>query len=220
MTLATQGHLEKFLQINVTNEPDAAVTMLLENATGIINSYVGRVLESTLYTAELYDPPDGAVLWLNQWPVDPDAAAPTVTENGTLLTVTTHYLVREQRGQIVRVGGSTRPTMWRPHGHDTLSITYTAGYDMTIDPLLEPEAVIARDVCTRIAARVFQAGAAYANAPTGASGVKTLTLEGSDSVTYADSVSGTGGVTLAAPQLTDDDKHALEPLRRRALVYG
>jgi hypothetical protein len=219
MALATQAHLEKFLQIDVTAEPEAAVTMLLENATGIINSYVGRVLESTTYTAELYDPPEGAVLWLEQWPVDPAAAAPTVTENGTLLTVTTHYLVREPRGQILRVSGG-RPRMWHQGGADSISITYTAGYDMTIDPLIEPEAVVARDVCTRIAARVFQAAAAFANAPTSASGIKTLTLEGSDSVTYADAVSGVGGVTLAAPQLTDDDKHALDPLRRRALASG
>lgn len=219
MSFCVQGDVEKFLQIDVTNEPDAAVTMLLENATGIIKSYIERDLELLTYTAELHDPPPDSNLWLDNWPINESATAVAVTENATVLTVTTDYLVYLEEGKIVRVSPAARPRDWRPKDQlQAISVTYDAGYDFTIDPLLEPEAVIARDVCTRIVARVFQAAAAYANAPIAAAGLKRLTLVGSDSVTFADAVSGQGGVTQAAPQLMDSDKQALEPLRRKVLV--
>lgn len=219
MTLATQAHLEKFLQIDVSDEPDAAVTMLLENATGIINSYIDRVLELTTYTAELYDPPDGSRLTLDEWPIDETTNAVAVTEGGTALVNGTDFLVT--RNQLVRVTASGQARFWkRPWKPQSISVTYDAGYDFTTDPLVEPEAVVARDVCTRIAARVFQAAAAYSNAPTSASSIKSVALEGSDSIIYADVVSGSGGVTLGAPQLSDSDMAALDPLRRRVLVSG
>jgi hypothetical protein len=218
MSFATQAHLERFLQIDVTNEPDAAVTMLLENATGLIKAYVQRDIELLTYTAELYDPPPTPVLWLKQWPLN---TVTTVEEDGTALTGNDDYKVYADEGKIVRVSASGRPRAWRPSNKlQSISVTYDAGYDMTTDPLIEPEAVTARDVCTRMVARVFQAAAAYANAPVGSSGIKTLTLAGSDSVTYSDAVSGVGGVTEAAPQLTDSDKVMLEPLMRKVLISG
>lgn len=216
MALATQTHLEKFLQINVTTEPDAAVTMLLENASGLIHSHLDRYLELSSYS-ESHSPPPGPALAVRQWPIDQTSNAVTVTENGTALTINVDFKVDEPNGQIIRTTTSGRARDWKTAGGPlSITVTYDAGYDMTVDPLLEPEAVTARDTCTRIAGRVFQASAAYANAPTGAEGVKTLTIAGSDSVTYSDVIAQ--GVTLAAPQLTDSDKEALRPLGRNVVV--
>lgn len=220
MSFATQGDLEKFLQIDVTNEPDAAVTMLLENATGIIKSYVQRDLEETVYTTELYDTPEGHKLFLKEWPVT-DVAA--LLEDGTALTVSDDYLIYTDLGMIARVSAASRPRDWRPANKlQAISVTYTAGYDFTTDPLVEKEAVVAKDTCTRIVARVFEAAAAYANVPVSASLIKSIHLEGSDTVTYRDSTNtgGGSGVTLAAPQLTESDKSALDPLRRAVLISG
>jgi hypothetical protein len=193
--------------------------MLLENATGIINAYLQRVLELSSYS-ESFDP-IGSSVFVKQWPIDETANAVTVTENGTALVKGTSFVIVEATGEIIRTTTSSRRRDWVTGGGlQSLTVTYDAGYDMTTDPLILPEAVIGRDVCTRIVARVFQAAAAYANAPTSAAGIKTLTIEGSDSVTYSDTVSGMGGVTAAAPQLTDEDKMALAPLMRKVLVNG
>jgi len=52
MALCTQGDVEKFLQIDVSAEPDAAVTMLIENGEALIKTYLDRdVLESATVTA-------------------------------------------------------------------------------------------------------------------------------------------------------------------------
>lgn len=220
MSLATQGDLQKFLQIDVTNEPDAAVTMLLENATGLIKSYVQRDLEETTYTAELYDTPLGHKLFLDNYPA---TTVTTVLEDGSALTVSDDYLVYSDLGLLARVSAASRPRSWRPDGKlQSISVTYTAGYDFTTDPLVEPDAVVARDTCTRMVARVFEAAAAYANVPVSASLIKSIHLEGSDTVTYRDSnSSGEGsGVTLAAPQLTESDMRALDRLRRQVLISG
>jgi len=216
MALATQLQVEKFLQVDYTNDPDAAITMLLENATGLIHSYIDRYLPETAYT-ETYDAPQGSVLHLDHYPVAV-APAPTVTEDGTLLTVDTEYRVDHKRGRIIRTSGSgSLPRDWR-NKLQTIAMTYTAGYDFTVDPLLESEAVVARDTCTRIVARVFQAAAAYASVPASSALIKSVTLIGSDTITYRDTE--TGGVTTAAIQLTDADKIALDPLRRKVLISG
>lgn len=217
MALASQSDLEKWLQINVTNEPDAAVTMLLENATGIIHAYIDRVLPLTTYTAETYDPPPSSDLYLRQWPIDETANAVVVTENGSALVNGTDYLVYGSEGKLTRISGGGTPRQWRRQNKpQSIVVTYDAGYDLTIDPLLEAEAVVGRDTCTRIAGRVFQASAAYANLPVSASGIKSLSLAGSDSVTYSDIV--TEGVTKVAVQLSDTDMAILDPLRRKVLI--
>lgn len=98
---------------------------------------------------------------------------------------------------------------------DEVVVVYAAGYDFAIDPLLERVARVARDTTTRVAARAFQAAAAYAGVPANAGGIKSLTLVGSDSVTYSDAVAD---VASAAIQLTEADKTALRGIRRK--VYA
>lgn len=213
MALATQADLEKFLHIDVTAEPEPAVTKLLEDATGIIQTWLDRRLELASYS-ETYDSPPDEHLWLKQWPV---AASPTVTvtEDGTALTINTDFIVDYERGLIRRTTAAGHARKWKSK-INSIVVGYDAGYDFTIDPLVEPEAATARSVCTRIVARAFQAAAAFAAAPDAAAALKSVTLQGSDSVEYADAVSS--GVAQHSMQLTEDDMAVLGRLRRMVLV--
>lgn len=195
VTLATQADLEKFLQIDVTAEPDSAITAYLEAATAIIETYCNRTFTSGTVTAEVHDGGDRFVL-LKRPPV---TSVTTVVENGTTLA-STGYL-SYQSGLLLRMAGG-RPTAWYPK-LATVEVTYVGGY--TTIPF------DVRDVCVRIAGRAFQAGAAFAAAPVSAGAVKSVTLAGSDAVVYADAV--TGSVAVAAVQLTEEDKTTLNPYR-------
>ncbi len=214
MTLATQADVEKFLQVDVQSEPSAPVTMLLENASGIVQSYVGRDLELDSYN-EQYDLPDGSVLNLRNAPV---FILTSVTASGTVLALDVDFQLKRRYGQLIRTSADRRPIRWSRSGAlaiDDVVVIYQAGYDFTTDPLLERNALVARDVTTRIAARAFQAAAAYAGVPANAGGIKSLTLVGSDSVTYSDAVFD---VASAAIQLTEADKTALRGIRRTVLT--
>ena len=216
MTLATQTHVEQFLQIDVTSEPSAPVTMLLENASGLVESFVGRSLEETTRTED-YDLPDGAVLVLRHSPV---TALTTVTLNatGTVLVPDTDFVLKARYGQLIRTNSDRRPVRWNRSGTlqmNEVEVVYDAGYDFTIAPLLERDALVARDTATRIVARAFQAAAAYAALPTEAAGIKKLTLVGSDAVEYSDAAQD---VATAAIQLTEPDKTALRGIRRKVFA--
>lgn len=218
MTLAIQADVEKFLQIDVTTEPSAPVTMLLENASGLVESYVGRDLELASYVED-YDLPDGSMLVLNNAPiVTPPAVVVTLATSGTVLVEDTDYVVKAKYGQLVRITASRRPARWNAGGGmwiNEVNVTYDAGYDFAAAPLLIRDARVARDTTTRIVARAFQAAAAYAALPAGADAIKSITLIGSDSVTYRQELTD---VASAAIQLTPEDKTALRGLRRTVLV--
>lgn len=216
MTLAVQADVEKFLHVDVTSEPSAPVTMLLENASGLVESFVGRDLEQATRT-ENYDLPDGSVLILRNAPV---ATLTSVTLNGpgTVLVADTDFVLKARYGQLIRTGADRRPIRWNRSGAlvmNEVEVVYAAGYDFTADPLLERNARVARDTTTRIVARAFQAAAAYAALPAGADAIKKLTLIGSDSVEYRSELTD---VASAAIQLTDADKTALRGIRRKAFA--
>lgn len=198
--LALQVDLEKFLQIDVTAEPDAAVLAYLEAASSIIESYCGRVFTSSS-VVETHD--GGSTnIFLRQPPV---STVTSVVENGVTLAATA-YLLYPEEGRLVRMSGAY-PYIWywKPR---TVVVTYTGGYGTAALDTIPHDL---RDVCVRIAARAFQAGAAFAAAPAGAGAVKSVTLAGSDSVTYSDAV--TGSVATTALQLTDADKAVLDNYR-------
>lgn len=193
--LATQLDFEKFLQIDVTAEPDAAITAYIQSASTIIETYCNRVFTSGSVTAETHDG-GFAVVFLRQMPV---TAVATVVENAVTLAAADYMFYSD--GRLVRMsGGYPYVWYWKPQ---TVVVTYTGGYTTVPFDI--------RDVCVRIAARAFQAGAAFAAAPAGAGAIKSINIEGSDSVTYADAVSGS--VATAAVQLTDVDKEVLNPYR-------
>lgn len=197
MTLAVQLDLEKFLQIDITAEPDAAITAYLEAASAIIESYCNRVFTEDTIAGEVHD--GGlSMVFLRRPPV---TSVATVVENSITLTAADYLFYSD--GRLVRRSG-VFPYVWywKPQ---TVVVTYDGGFN----PI--PHDV--RDVCVRIAARAFQSSAAYAATSASASSLKSVTLAGSDSVTYADAVSGAGGVATAAVQLTDADKAVLDKYR-------
>ena len=176
MTLATQAHVQNTLHSVFTNQPEPVVTYLLEGATQAINTYVNRVLEEAVYTNELYDSVWGrTMLQLRQYPV---TAVADVTENGIAL-VEGDSFQWYPKGYLARING-TREQRW-VIGRKIIDVTYTAGYAVADIP------ADVRNICAAIAARHFEAGAAYAATPSGSSGkISTVALEGSDSITYAE----------------------------------
>lgn len=217
MTYATQAHLEMFLHMDVTAEPSAAVTMLLENATGLISSHIDRKLELTTGIVEVHDPPVGANLRLKQWPIDNTTTPVAVTFSGTALTQPDDFIVYPEEGRLVRVTSDGVARTWYQSESRILraiQVTYDAGYDFTLQDD-EPEVLVARDTCTRIVARAFQAAAAWAAMEDGAEALKSVTLAGSDSITYRDEIIN---VASAAVQLEEADKLALARLQKRVLV--
>lgn len=194
--LATQADLEKYGHVDITAEPDASITARLESASAIIESYCNRTFTSATVTAETHDGGSGSV-FLRQPPV---TSVTTVDENGITLTAA-DYLLYPEQGRLVRLsGGYPYRWLWKPR---TVVVTYVGGYN--------PVPYDIRLVCVRIAERAFKAAAAWSEAPAVAGAIKSVTLAGSDSVTYADVV--TSSVAAVAAPLTDDDKEVLDPYR-------
>ncbi len=202
MTLCVQADVERFLQIDVTAEPEAQVTYLIENAGALIETYLDRVIEEGPITNELHDGDRGNLIRLAQWPVT--IPLTTVIEDGTTLVEGTDYVAYED-GRVYR-GSNTLAANWG-FGRRIIDVDYTAGYSTVPFDI--------RDVCARMVARAFQAGAAYANAPVGAEGIKSLSLDGSDSVEYRDAVAD---VAMAAMPMLMEEQHALSRYRRRVYV--
>lgn len=197
--LATQLDLEKYGHIDITAEPDASITARLESASAIIESYCGRTFTSSTITAEIHDGRTFEI-WLRQPPV---TAVTTVVENAVTLTPVTEYIWYPD-GRLIRMTATTPiyPTWWY-NALQTVAVTYVGGYN--------PVPFDVRLVCVRIAERAFKAAAAWSEAPAGAGAIRSITLAGSDSVTYADAV--TQGVATTAAPLTDEDKEILNPYR-------
>ena len=198
MPLCAQLDVEQFLQIDVTSEPEAQVTYLIENAGAQIESYLDRTVEAATGIIETLDGIGQHVIRLKDWPVN---AMTSIVEDGVTLTITEDYLWYPN-GIVRRMSGDLRIS-WAFKDQGVV-ITYEAGYATV------PFTI--RDVCARMVARAFQAGAAYANTPTGAEGIKKLSLDGSDSVEYSDAVRD---VTMAAIIIRDDEKQSLNRYRRQ-----
>ena len=202
MALCTQLDVEQKLQWDITSEPDAVITALIADAQALIETEIGRTVESAART-ETFD--GGAwSLFLKWWPV---TALTSVTEDGTLLTVTTEYRWYE-RGKLIRTAGGYQKA-WSNGKPQSIAVAYTGGYlvgthDMELGTL--------GSICAEMVARAFKKGAENAAIPAGASGqIASVTLAGSDSVTYTDT---SGGSTSSSGvgqfiYLEDDEKRTL-----------
>lgn len=188
MVLCTQTDVEQRLQIDFTSDSDPVAASLIAAATGHMNRFAGFTLESTVYTTIDFDPPRGASLLLPERPL---TAVATVTEDGTALTVADDYVFYDW-GNILRVANG-HPRHWTTIKAQSISVTYTAGWVTVPDDLI--------DVCARAAARAFQQGAAYAVTPAEAGAVTSISLEGSDSVSFSDQAND----VTAAVSLTEDE---------------
>ncbi len=175
MTLAVQADVQKTIHSVFTNQPEPVITYLLEGATQAINTYVDRQLEEDTYTNELYDSPWGrTLLRLRQYPV---TAISLVEENAVALVEGEGYQFYPD-GRLARINGRLN-RRWQ-EGRKIIDVSYTAGYaaaDVPHD---------IRNICAAIVARHFEAGAAYAATPTATGNISNVSLDGSDSIDYAD----------------------------------
>lgn len=179
MALCTQADVEKRLQWDITAEPDPVVTMLIADATSLIESELRRAAESAAARVETFDGGWWS-LFLTNWPV---TAVASVVEDGTTLTVTTDYKWSSS-GKLIRVSGGYQ-IWWKTTKPDSIVVTYTGGYQSTTTEFNHLGAI-----CAEMVARAFRKGADSAALPVGASGaIASVTLAGSDSVSYTDSSS-------------------------------
>lgn len=210
MTLCTQADVEKKLQWDITAEPDSVVTAHIADAQALIEAEVGRTLESDTRT-EVFD--GGRVaFFLKWWPV---TTLTSVTEDGTVLASTDFKWY--ENGKLIRVFNDY-PTYWRTSKPQSIEVDYTGGFLAgTHDSELEHLG----SICAEVVARAFRRGAENAALPAGAAGaVQSVSLSGSDTVTYA---TGGGTATLAGGlsqflYLVDDERRQLN--RYRGLLMG
>jgi len=202
MALCSQSDVEMRLQIDFTSASDPVCAALIAAAQGHIEREVGYPLESVGSLVESFDGDRlRSTVWLKRRPL---TAVASVVEDGTTLTVTTDYLFYSE-GRIVRVS-SGYATGWRTSKLQGIVVTYTAGYTFGAAGTVPQDLV---DLCANVAARAFQEGAAFAALPDGSAGgsVRSISLEGSDSVEFAESAGGglaTASVTRPV-QLTQEE---------------
>lgn len=204
--LCTQLDVEKRLQWDITAEPEAAITALIADAQALIESEVGRPVESASRT-ETFDGGPWSV-FLKYWPV---SAMTTVTEDATALTVTTDFLWYTT-GKLIRVASGYQ-VAWRAYKPQSIAVAYTGGY---LAGSKEFEHL--GSICTEVVARAFRKGADNAAIPAGAAGpIQSVHLEGSDDVTYATSTGSVSGGSLTQfVYLEEDERRQLAlPVFRR-----
>lgn len=177
MALITQGDLEVYLQIDITDEPDAQVTQYIAQAQAAAEAWCQQPLEHATVT-EIFE-----VDQWEQWHVTdrfPITAVTSITEDDTVLTVDDDYKVYED-GRLRRVSG-VRDSSWSmlPNG---VTVVYTAGYgDGAPSGFITVPADLVLGIVT-ICGDLFRYGAAYA--AQGSIPIKSVQLDGSDTIVYA-----------------------------------
>lgn len=182
MPLSTVAALEQYCQIDITNDSDPAVLLLLDYAQAIIETHLDRTLEAQTAVAETLDGRGDEVLFLSQWPV---TAVTSVTEDGDLLTVDVDFYWYPD-GRLVRGDPTAIDRLAWSRAKQNVDVVYDHGY-ATIPKEIEL-------VSTQLAGEMFKKSAAYANAPVGSAGIRSISLDGSDSVEFNDLVASASGV--------------------------
>lgn len=208
--LCTQTEVERKLQWDITADPDSVVTQHIADAQALIESEIGRTIESAS-RAETFD---GApwTIHLTYWPV---TAVAQVDEDGVTLTANDDYIFTE-KGKLMRVANGYQRS-WANYKPQSIDVTYTGGYlsghsdehDMALEHL--------GSLCAEIVARAFRRGADNAAIAAGSSGaIESVTLEGAGTVSYGtatDSFQLDGGLGQFVI-ITDDEKAQLKRYRR------
>lgn len=209
MALCTQLDVENRLQITFANQPDAVITSLIEDAQAHVEAEVGRTVESAART-ETFDGGE-RTLFLRFFPV---TTLTSVTEDGTVLTVDDDFMWYENGG-LIRVAGD-RQVAWKTLKRQAIDVVYTGGY---LSPDHDAELEHLGSICAEMVARAFRKGADAASIPAGAAGqIQSVTLAGSDTVTYA---TGGGELALGFSQfisLLDDERQQLARYKGLAVV--
>lgn len=198
---ARVADIEAFLQVSITTaEEVASAERGLGEATAAIRNYCRQFISYVEDDPVTLDAPRGAKLFLPELPVE---SVSEVIEDGTTLVVNTDYrlgangILRRLKGNVWKRSGDTE-------GWQNIDITYTHGYSPIPDDIVT--------VCTRAAARAFQAGLRAAG-DDGVTGVSQKSL-GDFSVGYtSESVAeGTMGAS-AARMLLLSEKDLLDKFR-------
>ena len=167
---ATVQDVEDFLQVEIGSEQESAVERALREATAAIRNYCRQHLSLVTDDTITLDCAGGSRIFLPELPV---IAVSNVVENGKTLTAGVDYRLG-QHGILHRIG---RP--WTA-GVQVITVTYSHGYSTV------PDDIVA--VCTRAAARAFQAGLRAAESGA-VPGVASKSL-GDFSVSYQSDVGG------------------------------
>jgi len=169
MGFCTVADIEAFLMVTISADPvkNASALRAIAEATETIKNYCHQQIERMTETITL-DCTGGWKIFLPELPV---ISVDTVVEDGDTLVVGTDYQLG-QYGVLRRLDDD-----WAA-GTQILDVTYTHGYAVIPDDVV--------GVCTRAAARAYQAGLGAA-AVGAVSGVASMTL-GDYSVSL-----GTGG---------------------------
>ncbi len=180
MPLITQADLEKYLQIDVTNEPDDVVTQYIAQAQATADNYCHQPLEYSSVTEIFESDQPSAWRVLERFPI---SAVASVTEDGILLTSDDYLWYADGRVRRVTGSGVGRfDRTWSMYPN-AVTVVYGAGYgagatapyDVTPDDLILGIVTICGDL--------WRYGAQYA--AQGSVPIKSVTLSGSDTITYA-----------------------------------
>lgn len=190
---ATITHMEQFLQVKIHGDGLEAAKRALREATAAIREYTKQHLSLVEDATITLDSLGTERLYLPELPVN---FITSVTENGTLLSPGVDY-------DLGGAGILYRKNRRWARGYGNIEIIYTHGYN----PI--PQTIV--DICTRAAARGYQAGLRAKN-DDGVLGVNSKSL-GDFSVAYGSEHGGGVGDGLmgasAARMLLMSEKDAL-----------
>ncbi len=209
MAFATVTDVEEFLQVAIATDAvkNAACLRALDAATAAIRNYCHQYLSEVADDEVTFDCVGGSKLFLPELPV---TEVDSVVEDGeTLVSGADDDYQLGEHGVLHRVGQE-----WES-GIQIIEVKYTHGYATIPDDII--------DVCTRAAARAYQAGLASA-ATAGVPGVASLGL-GDFQAGFQSSVGGgvsepAGGASTARMLLLSEkdilDKYRVVPQPTRA----
>lgn len=182
MALCTTEDVERLVLRDITADPSPYAEALIADAQAHIEAEIGRTVESASRT-ETFD--GGQQTLFLQW--FPVTAVASVVEDGITLTVDDDF--KWYRNKVIRVSGDSQ-IAWRTLKRQSIVVTYTGGY---VSPDHDAELEHLGSICAQVVARAFIKGTDLAALPVGASGaIQSVSLEGSDTVTYATGGGGAG----------------------------
>jgi len=206
MDFCTIEDVATFLQVTIPSEKQDAAQRAIQEATAKIKNYCQQYLELVEDETILLDSRGATTFLLPELPV---IDVSEVVEDDEILVVDDAYKLGSS-GILYRIG-----RRWAS-GIQNIEITYTHGYkaedDYTSTAPVLPQDII--DVCTRAAARAYQAGL-RAEETKGISGVQAISL-GDYSATLGGEQAYAGESALGAsvaPFLLQSEKRILNAYR-------
>ncbi len=198
MDFCTIADIEHFLQVTIPVAQQASAQRAITEATAVIKNYCGQVIEKVEDDTIILDCKGGAKVFLPEIPV---LAVTDVVEDGEILVAGA-----DEDYQLGQYGILHRIDQDWAVGIQIIEVTYDHGYDLIPDDVV--------GVCTRMAARAYQAGLRAAELEA-VPGVTAMSL-GDYSVSFG-TEAGSGGEGVlgasAAPALLRSEERILDEYR-------